>query len=207
MKWKAYALAAVVSAVLASCGSSSTDKETTTAENTPASTNTVTDPVITTTTVNVPAGAKTVFETKYPQASNVRWEYNRPDLSTIEWDWTGWTLVDTADYTARFTWNGSDYIAWYDDQGNWIGTVDVVSDHSSLPAAVNNSIKSQYNGYTITSVNRENDKDRTAYEVSLDKAGDKVKLLIDENGKVLKKKTVTGDTKTKEKINPKDSVM
>jgi hypothetical protein len=204
MKWKAYALAAVVSAVFASCGTNSADKETTTTEDT--ATNTVTDQTVTATTVNVPANTKTVFETKYPSASNVRWDRYRPDMSTVEWDWTGWPAMDTADYTARFNWDGTDYMAWYDDQGNWVGTVNVISDPTTLPTAVNSTIQSQYNGYTITSVSKENDKNRTAYEVSLDKAGDKMKVLIDENGKVLKKKTVTADTKSKEKTNPKDSM-
>lgn len=201
MKWKVQALTAVALAVLTSCGNNSSDKETTTTGDT-AITTTV-DPVVTTPVgIEVPATTQTTFETKYPQASNVQWSAYSP-YSDIEWDWTGWPVMDTADYAARFNWGGTDYWAWYDDQGNWVGTVNVITDHASLPMPVNNMLSSQYSGYTITSVSRENDKNRTAYEVKLEKGEDKVKVLVDENGKVLKKKTVSGDTKTKEKTDSK----
>lgn len=211
MKCKVQALAAVVCVVFASCGSNSSDKETITTADTASTTlvdpGTTSNTTPTTATIEVPSNTKTTFETKYPQASNVRWSYHRPDMSSIDWDWTGWPAMDTADYTAQFSWDGNDYYAWYDDQGTWVGTVGAVRDYASLPAPVNSIINKQYNGYNITSVNKENDKNRTAYEISLEKAGAKAKLLVDENGKILKKKMMTDDSKTKEKMNPKDSVM
>lgn len=201
MKLKNQVLIVAGLAFFASCGSNSTDKET--KNDIVVVTEPVTNPVI----VEVPATTKTTFETKYPQASNVRWEYYRPDFSSIDWEWTGWPRMDTTDHMARFNWDGSDYWAWYDEQGNWIGTVNMINDYAMLPAPINSTIGSQYNGYTIVSANRENDKDRTAYEISLEKGSNKMKLLIDENGKILKKKMMTEDSKTKEKMNPKDSVM
>ena len=64
---------------------------------------------------------------------------------------------------------------------------------------MNKTIQAQYPGYTIVSVDKENDKNRTAYEVELSKGDDKAKVLIAENGNVLKKKAVTAGEKTKDK--------
>jgi Putative beta-lactamase-inhibitor-like, PepSY-like len=196
LKIGAVALAAIT--WLASC-SNSADKTTT--GDTTISTDTTTTSYNPgdNTNVNVPATTRTEFEAKYPQATNVRWTYYRPDMSTIEWDWSGWSTVDTSDYVASFTWDGNDYWAWYDENGNWIGTVNRVADHAALPSAVNAMIQKDYNGYTIVSVDRETDKNRSAYEVKLEKGTDKLKLLVDENGKILKKKSVVDGEKTKEK--------
>ena len=92
-------------------------------------------------------------------------------------------------------------IEGYDDKNNWVGTVSRVSDYKNLPEAVNNRIASDFAGYTITSVDKENDKDRTAYEIDLTKGDDKMTVLIAENGKVLKKKGTVNGEKTKEKAN------
>jgi hypothetical protein len=111
--------------------------------------------------------------------------------------------MDTADYVAQFNWDGTDYWAWYDENNNWIGTVSTMSDYAGLPAAVNDAVKKNFDGYTITSVSKENDKNRTAYEIKLSKGDDKAVALIGEDGKVWKKKMNTDGVKTKEKENPK----
>ncbi len=203
MKLMIQAIAITGLALLVSCGNSA---EKTTTEDTATTTNTVPATDNTFVSIDPPAMAKTNFETKYPQATNTRWSYYRPDMSGIEWDWSGWPAMDDKDYVASFSWDGVDYWSVYDEEGNWIGTVNRISDHASLPAAVNSTIKSKYNGYTIVSVDKENDKDRTAYEVQMENANGKVKVLFDENGKILKNKTVSGDTNTKDKVSVKDSV-
>jgi hypothetical protein len=147
----------------------------------------------------VPSNLKTSFSTKYPDVSGVNWYYYEPSYVPIEWDWSGWPALDTSDYVANFNNNGSDYWVWYDDGGNWVGTVNSINDYSSLPSAVNNTIKGQYSGYNIVSVDKENDKNRTAYEIQMENGNDKVKLLVDENGKIMKKKANINGEKTKEK--------
>ncbi len=197
-KFHLFAIAGIV--LLASCKDSTSGKDEVT-DSTASVTTTSTDNAMVG-TIEAPASVRTAFETKYPQATNVRWQYYRPDLADFEWDWSGWPSLDTSDYAVSYNWDGSDYWAWYDQDGNWIGSVSRISDHSSLPAAVNTTINNQYAGRTIISVDRENDKNRTAYEIDLDNG---TKLLIDENGKILKKKD--GDTGIKTKMNPKDSAM
>jgi hypothetical protein len=152
--------------------------------------------------VTVPVPVRTDFDTKFPQASNIRWQYHRPDLADFEWDWSGWPAMDDKDYVASFNWDGNEYWAWYDQDGNWIGTVNRIADHSTLPASVNDAVRNNYSGASIVRADRENDKNRTAYEIELDNG---TKLLIDDNGNILKKKDASTDTKTK--INPKDSAM
>lgn len=198
-KWLAIALCA---AITTSCGENST-KETTdtdtvnTSVTTPESTTVST--TTSTTSIDVPEPTRTAFQTKYPNATNVTWRKYEPN-DAIEWDWTGWPTMDTGDYVVSYNWDGTEYWTWYDDKNNWVGTVSPVTDHASLPAAVNKTVQTEFAGYTITNVDKENDKNRTAYEIEMSKGDDRMKALIAENGKVIKKKSVSADgTKTKEK--------
>lgn len=182
------------------CGTASSDKKTN------EDTVTTTSPTDNTSVVTIdpPAAVATGFKAKYPQATNVRWGYYRPEMTPVEWEWTGWPAPDTTTYVATYYWDGTDYWAMFDEEGNWIGTISPVTNFSTLPAPVNATINKQYAGYSIVSVDLENDKDRTVYEIELEGSGGKTKLLVDENGKVLKSKSTNADTKTK--TNPKDSM-
>jgi hypothetical protein len=147
----------------------------------------------------VPGPGRSHFEAKYPQASQVVWSrYRAEEPLSYEWDWYGWPTLDTNDYAVRFNMNDNPYWVWYDETGNWIGSLETVP-VSGVPEAVNKTLKSEFSGYTVQSVKRENDKNRVAYEIELDKGDDKLKLLVDETGKVMKKKSRSADTKTKDK--------
>jgi hypothetical protein len=200
MKTKFHLLAIAGFAMIASCKNSTSDKSAET-DDTSASTTVTTSTTDNAMVVEAPQNIRTSFESKYPQATNIRWQYHRPDIADIDWDWSGWTGLDDRDYAVSYNWDGNEYWAWYDQDGNWIGTVNRVADHASLPTAVNTTIKTNYSGNSIVSVDRENDKDRTVYEIDLDNGA---KLLVDENGKILKQKDPSTDTKTK--VNPKDSM-
>ena len=200
MKLKSWMLTAAVAA-LAACGNAGSDKNNTTDSASTTETNTVT----TKTSVEVPATTRTSFKAKYPKATEVSWSHYQTTTIPIEWEWTGWPAMDTSDYVASFNVDGSDYWVWYDDGGDWVGTVTEIN-NSGLPAAVNNVIQLQYAGYTVVSAEKENDKNRTAYEIKMENGKDKMKLLIDENGTILKKKGIVNDQKIKEKP-VKDSVM
>jgi Putative beta-lactamase-inhibitor-like, PepSY-like len=210
MKLKNWLFISGAAFIIGSCGESSTnpsDKDTTSTSNTTTTTttdNSTPNPGNTnagTTNVEVVPAAKTNFESKYPSASNVSWTYYEP-YSDIDWTWTGWPALDTKDYTVRYNMDGSDYYTWYDQDGNWIGTTTVVS-NSNLPAPVNNAIKREFKDYTITSVNKENDKNREAYEVKLEKGSDKMTALITSEGTVFKKKGTMKGEKVKEKVDVK----
>lgn len=191
-KWLALAIGA---ALTTSCGENSTEA---TAGTDSSTVSTTTPQMEDNTSVAVPETIRADFQSKYPTATNVSWRKYEP-VHTLEWDWTGWPVLDTGDYAVSYTWDGTQYWAWYDDNNNWIGTVSTVTDHVSLPAAVNKAVQDAFPGYTIESIDRENDKDRTAYEIELNKGEDKAKMLIAEDGKVLKKSAVTDGEKSKEK--------
>jgi hypothetical protein len=147
---------------------------------------------------DVPQATRTSFETKYPQASNVRWVKYDPSVykTTLEPSDVRYNL-DANDYEVRFNFDNTDYVAWYDD-GAWIYSTTRVGDHSALPIAVNNRIKNDFPDYKIVEVDKENDKDRLMYEVELEKGSDKLKLLIAENGEVIKKKDNKGNKEKKD---------
>ena len=139
--------------------------------------------------VVISTDATRAFDLQYPTATNVVWRTCDPDVIILnDWDMTGWTVVDADDYVVRFDMDNEKYYAWYDSNGEWIGSAYVVSDYTTLPNAVRDAINSKYPGYSISSVNKEIHKDRIAYEVVLKDGDTKQVALIDLNGVVLKSK-------------------
>jgi hypothetical protein len=200
MKFKSILLIATATVVFASCANDDKDKtksETEVTNNPETTTTTETKKSV---TVEVPAATKTQFEAKYPQTSNVEWyRYDQTLLpEDIQWDWYSWPALDTNDYVVRFNMQNDPYWAWYDENGNWIGTISTIN-VSGVPDPVSARLKSDFEGYTVTKVKKENDKNRSAYEIDLTKGDDKMKVLVDENGNVMKKKGNVDGTKTKEK--------
>lgn len=196
MKSKFLMLAAAVSLGMMACNDAN-NGEASVGDSTSVVTSTTTDN--TSVDLDVPATARTSFETKYPNASNVKWNRYKPDADRSTLEASDWRYnLDTSDYEVSFNWNGEDYYAWYND-GEWIRASSPMKDHSKLPAAVNTAIRNQFAGYTIVEVDKEHDKDRTTYEVDMEKGEDKMKVHFDENGKVVKKKGKVDGEKTKEK--------
>jgi uncharacterized membrane protein YkoI len=107
----------------------------------------------------------------------------------IDWEMTGWSSLDENDYVAQFDMDNEKYYAWYDSDGNWVGSAYAMKDVTQLPEAVSKIVNEKYAGYTVKSVNREFEKDRMAYEVELTKPDGKAKILVDNNGNILKEKT------------------
>lgn len=200
MKSKFLMLAAGLSFGMLACNDNAgTADESKSDTSTVVTTSTENTPVDNNTGVDVPAATRTSFETKYPNASNVRWSRYKPEADRSTMDPSDWNYkLDTSDYEVMFNWNGEDYYAWYDD-GNWVRASSPVKDHAKLPASVNTAIRNQFADYKIVEVDKEHDKDRTTYEVELEKGEDKMKVHFDENGKVVKKKGKVGGEKTKEK--------
>jgi hypothetical protein len=191
--------------IAASCGQNSTKTETTN-DSTGTTVNNGTDTSSANANLSgntgslvVPDPIQASFRSKYPDVKDVQWSRHEA-MNSFDWEWTGWPIMDTADYMARFNYNGSDYWAWYNNETNeWVGSISPVTDFKSLPAGINKTISTDYSGYTIDAVDKEFDKNRTAYEIDLSKGDDKMTLLIDENGKIMKKKTLTDGQRTKEK--------
>jgi hypothetical protein len=144
-----------------------------------------------TTIVVAPDGTQRAFITQYPTASNAVWMHYDPALvGPVDWEFAGWTPMDEADYTVRFNMDNEDYYAWYDENGNWIGTAYVMKDYyHTLPNAVTTTVNNQFPGYTITAVNKQIQKDRLVYEVELKNSDTKVKLQLDGSGNIIKQRS------------------
>jgi hypothetical protein len=140
---------------------------------------------------STPANLQSSFSTQYPTASNVTWGAYDAATVPIDWELSGWAPMDATGHTATFDMDGQRYYAWYDANGTWVGSTFTVSDHSKLPSTVQTLIKDKYGDYTIEKVDQEMWKDKVAYEVKLKKDNAKVKLLVDNEGNVIKEKMKT----------------
>jgi hypothetical protein len=139
--------------------------------------------------VTVSTETQRAFTDQYPNSSNVAWSYYDPNVVVLNvWELTGWPTLDASDYAVRFDMDGDNYYAWYDSDGTWVGTAYVVKDFNTLPSLVSTSVRNKYPMHTITHVNREYYSDRMLYEVVVKKDDQKVVMLVDANGNVVKEK-------------------
>jgi hypothetical protein len=185
MKLKILSLVATV-ALLASCGGSKQTTSASTSSTPTTATSTSSNAAYSST--NVPASIQTSFTTQYPNATNVTWSTYDVTTVPIDWELTGWPVLDTSAYVVRYSMDNHLNYGYYDANGNWIGSTYSITDYKSLPAPVNSMLNSQYPGYTISSVQRESWKDHQAYEIKMQNGDKKVKLVVDDNGNVLKQK-------------------
>jgi len=141
-------------------------------------------------TIGVPQTTQRAFYDQYPNSTNVVWSSYDPNVIVLnDWEMTGWQLMDQSDYVVRFTEDNDQYYAWYDENGEWIGTALVVRDYTILPSSFRSSIVTTYPGYSINTVHREYYKDKNLYEVVIKNSNDsKVVLLVDSNGNIVKTK-------------------
>jgi len=137
----------------------------------------------------VPTNIQTSFTTQYPGATEVVWTPYDMNVVPIDWDLTDWAVLTPKDYAVTYTMNGNKYYTWYDANGNWVGTTYGITDYTNgLPAVVNQTISNNFSGYTIDKANEVIWKDHTAYNVKLKNGDNKMKVLIDANGSVIKQK-------------------
>jgi len=172
--------------LLGACGDNSTET-TYNEKTTDIAPTTNTTPTVTP-EYNPPDNVRTAFQTKYPNAADVSWSAYKP-YERINWEWTGWPSMDTSYYVVNYKMDNRNFWSWWDRNNNWIGSSSVVEDSTMLPDPVKKSIKNNYAGYKITSIDEENDKNRIAYEIKLEKGNARARILVDKNGKILKKDT------------------
>ena len=159
--------------LLASCGSRRATTMSTTSNNAAYS---------------VPSAVGSAFANQFPGATNIQWSTYDAAASPMDWDLAGWPTLSGNDYMVTFDQYGNHYYAWYDNSGNWIGSAYAVSNLNGLPANITKVLQQNYSGYTIESVQREQWKGNAAYEIKLRNYEGKMKLLMDDNGAILKQK-------------------
>lgn len=124
-------------------------------------------------TREVPASIKSIFAQKFPAASKVEWGRENDK----EWE-------------VEFKLDGKECSATFDNAGTWIETESEIS-LKEVPVVVKTTLDKESAGYKIgESVLAEN-KDGKVYEFQLSKDKKEFELLIDLNGKMLKKEQVT----------------
>ena len=190
-------LSAVLGILGTGCNNSNNDKISNTDTLNNATTTSTTKTVR---TVEITPVIKTSFEKSYPAAKEVAWvKYEpMPETESVDWEMTGWPALDTSAYMASYTMDNLPYWSWYTSEGDWVGTYASVNT-SGLPDPVNATMQKEFPGYTISSVSKEFDKKRTAYEIKMQNGADKMKALIGEDGRLLKKKGKEAGIKIKEK--------
>jgi hypothetical protein len=120
-------------------------------------------------------------------SSNAAYDANSPTI--LDWELADWPQLRTNDYTVRFSLDTFNYYAWYNSEGDWIGSAYVIKSPNALPDAVNNTVKAQFGAYSFDGAVREFWQDKEAYEIKLKNGeANKIKLLIDANGNILKQK-------------------
>lgn len=139
--------------------------------------------------VNVPVSLQHNFAIAYPDATSIVWNSYDANNLPIDWDLTDWTPLTSGDYVVTFNVGNAPYYAWYDANGNLIGTTSTISDYNYLPYNVTTMLHNQYANYTIDGVQKEMRGTNSAWEIKLKGTdGTTTKLLVDANGNIIKQK-------------------
>lgn len=112
----------------------------------------------------------TSFNEKFPDANSVEWEKENEN----EWE-------------AEFKLNNINYSANFLNDGTWKETEHEI-EVQSLPESVQSTLKNDFSRYKIEETEITETPDYTAYEVEIEKGGSTMEVVIDSEGKVLKKK-------------------
>ncbi|HYC41083.1 MAG TPA: PepSY-like domain-containing protein [Chitinophagaceae bacterium] len=150
---------------------------------------------VTDSSVVVPVGTRSAFADQYPTAGTVVWGHFDPAITPlVDWELTEWPELDADDYVVTFNIDGVPHYAWYDEDGSWIGTARTIGDVTTVPVSINTMVTTKFPGYTISTVKQEFwPDDRMGYELELKSGDTKVKLLVDQNGNILKQKMKVDD--------------
>ena len=120
----------------------------------------------------VPSEILNQFNSQFPDASNVEWEM-KGDLYNVEFE-IGWNI---------------DHNVWYNAASEMVKHKEDISP-DELPEAVNNRIKTDFNGYTIEDLKRITDNGVVVYKMELNSSQQQDwDVVIDAKGDVVNKKS------------------
>lgn len=130
---------------------------------------------------DAPAAVKAEFSKKFPKATKVEWGKENGK----EWE-------------AEFKLDGKEYSANFDNTGKWIETEYEIG-VKDLPAVVKTTLDKESTGYKIEESLVTETSDLKAYEFVIEKGKDKLEIVIDQNGKMIKKEVVKEEEEEDEK--------
>ena len=113
-----------------------------------------------------PSSVSNTFASKFKNAEKVKWDMEEAD----EWE-------------AEFMMNGKESSASFDLSGKWLETETEIKENE-LPAAVKNTLDSQYAGYKIEESESIESPDFTGYEIALENKEKYVEVQVTPNGKL-----------------------
>lgn len=117
----------------------------------------------------VPQAVKDAFMKKFPNVHKVDWEKE----SATEWE-------------AEFQMNRMEYSANFLADGTWRETEHEI-DEKEVPQVVMASLKSNFPDYEIEESEMAETREVTVYEFGIEKGETEIEVVIDKNGKVVKK--------------------
>lgn len=119
--------------------------------------------------LKVPAAVKTAFNTKFPNATNVKWGKE-----------------NAKEFEAEFKLNNKPVSANFGLDGSWVETESVIA-VSDLPAAVSAAISAKYPGAPITLAEKtEQPGNKILYEVAIKVNGKKKGIELNPDGSFVK---------------------
>jgi hypothetical protein len=118
----------------------------------------------------VPEAVKSSFSQKFSNATNVKWDKENDN----EWE-------------AEFKMDGIKYSANFDNSGAWSETEYQIS-ISDIPEAVKTTLNKESAGSKIEVSEVSETKDGKVYEFIISKGENKMELVIDNAGNIVKKK-------------------
>ena len=135
--------------------------------------------------VNVPEAAKTALAKKFPTAQTVKWGEEKEGKPAV--------VV----YEAEFKLNGKDASANFNAKGEWQET-ELTLAKTDVPAEVLKTIESQFAGYKTGEMVSVDTPKGKSFEFLLSKDKAKIEVVIDPQGKVIKKADVKEEKEEKE---------
>ena len=118
----------------------------------------------------IPASVLKAFQAKFPAAKK-----------------TDWSMEGKTEYEAKFSVNGQQMSANFLANGEWKETEWRIS-RNKLPQSVLNTLKSQFKNYDFDKAEVSDTPEKgKVYEVKLEKEKSAIEIVINENGKVLKR--------------------
>jgi hypothetical protein len=130
---------------------------------------------------NVPDNVKKEFSLKFAGATSVKWGSEEAN----EWE-------------AEFKLNGKEVSACFDNTGKWTTTETIISE-KELPAPVVSTINTQFPGFKKTLIEIFDSPEMKGFEIGLKKGKTALEVILDKEGKILKKSDLKEESEKDEK--------
>ena len=118
---------------------------------------------------NPPENVKKEFTKKYASAQSVKWDSEEKN----EWE-------------AEFTMDSKKMSASFDNSGKWIESETAITE-KDLPVKVAETLNKDFQGYKKSHIELFDSEEMKGFEVGLKKGDESVEVIIDINGRIIKK--------------------